>query len=162
MSALRGQGVANSATRAIIAGGDGSGGKVSSVEQVTIASKGNSKDFGELTQRRRVEDQNISSSTRGVFVAEGWGNGMDIIDYMTIASAGNAIDFGNLVAASYLPATCSSHTRGIIGGGTPSSLKTVQYVTISSAGNAIHFGDLSEDRYAHTAVSDSHGGLGGY
>jgi len=51
----------------------------------------------------------------------------------------------------------------VIGGGrTPTILNTIDFVTIASAGNANDFGDLSEPRRGMGALSDSHGGLGGF
>ena len=169
MSALRGQGAANSTTRAIIAGGAEASSPypvVSTIEYVTLSSLGNSKDFGELTVARRIDEQNASSSVRGLFMGAGWASGAyhDTIDFVTIASTGNAIDFGKLTRLNELPATCSSQTRGLSIGGRnhPVYFHTIEYVTIASAADAVNFGDLSDDRHAHTAVSDSHGGLGGF
>ena len=57
----------------------------------------------------------------------------------------------------------STQTRAIFGGGiTPSLLNIIEFVTIASAGNANDFGDLSEARRSTGALSDSHGGLGGF
>ena len=62
----------------------------------------------------------------------------------------------------YLAST-SSQTRGVVGGGnTPSRTNNISYVTIMSAGNALDFGDLTVPRNAPGALSDSHGGLGGF
>ena len=160
---LRGWGAANSATRAIMAGGDTGSAKQSVIEYVTISSLGNSKDFGDLTKARRLDNTNTSSPVRGVFMGGGWASITDTIDYVTIASTGNAIDFGKLSVPVTLPATCASQTRGIVAGGyTPTYVNTIEYITISSPGNSIDFGDLNEVRHAHTAISDSHGGLGGF
>ena len=165
-TSLRGWGAANSATRAIMAGGDTGSVKTSGIEYVTISSLGNSKDFGDLTRARRLDNQNASSSVRGVFMGGGWGSQTDTIDYVTIASTGNAIDFGKLSVATALPATCSSQTRGIAAGGlapgAPGGTNVMDYVTIASTGNAQDFGDLNQVRHAHTGISDSHGGLGGF
>ena len=38
----------------------------------------------------------------------------------------------------------------------------IDFVTISTLGDATDFGDLTTVYHAHTGVSDSHGGLGGY
>ena len=39
---------------------------------------------------------------------------------------------------------------------------SIDFITIPTAGNAIDFGDLADVFHAHTGVSDSHGGLGGF
>jgi len=159
---LRGWGAANSTTRAIMAGGEASS-KSSVIEFVTISSLGNSVRFGDLSKIRRLDNQNASSSTRGVFMGGGWGSRTDTIDFVTIASEGNAIDFGNLQNESALGATCASQIRGITCGSySPAHVNIIEFVTISTTGNAQDFGDMSETRHAHTAISDSHGGLGGF
>ena len=159
---LRGWGAANSTTRAIMAGGEASS-KSSVIEFVTISSLGNSVRFGDLSKVRRLDNQNASSSTRGVFMGGGWGSRTDTIDFVTIASEGNAIDFGNLQNESALGATCASQIRGITCGSySPAHVNIIEFVTISTTGNAQDFGDMSETRHAHTAISDSHGGLGGF
>ena len=85
------------------------------------------------------------------------------IDFVTFVSEGNAIDFGNLQNESALGATCASQIRGITCGSySPAHVNKIEFVTIATAGNASDFGDMSETRHAHTATSDSHGGLGGF
>ena len=133
------------------------------MEFVTISSLGNGTEFGDLTQARRLDNQNASGSTRGVFMGGGWGSSTDTIDFVNHASLGDAVDFGNLINATGLPASCASVLRGIVCGGySPAHVNIIEFVTITTAGNAQDFGDMSETRHAHTAVSDCHGGLGGY
>ena len=58
----------------------------------------------------------------------------------------------------------SNQTRGIFAMGFPAS-KTIDSVEIATTGNATDFGEISwigNDIYGGSAVSDSHGGLGGY
>ena len=160
---LRGWGAANSTTRAIMAGGDTGSVKTSLMETVTISSLGNGREFGDLSKARRLDNQNASSSTRGVFMGGGWGSNTDTIDFVTFVSEGNAIDFGNLQNGSALGATCASQIRGITCGSySPAHVNIIEFVTIATAGNASDFGDMNETRHAHTAISDSHGGLGGF
>ena len=142
------------------------------IEAITIASKGNSIRFGELSQER-YRAGGLSNSTRGV-----WGGGnpdnspvnhTNTMDYVTIASDGNAIDFGDIMRGTS-PGSTSSSTRGILAGGydntsspTAASLTNIiNYITLSTLGDAMDFGDLSEIRGQVAVVSDSHGGLGGY
>ena len=160
---LRGWGAANSTTRAVIAGGDTGSVKTSLMEFVTIAALGNGVEFGDLTQARRLDNQNASGSTRGVFMGGGWGSKTDTIDFVNHASLGNAVDFGNLINETGLPASSASILRGIVCGGyDPAHVNIIEFVTIATAGNAQDFGDMSETRHAHTAISDCHGGLGGF
>ena len=66
------------------------------ISYVTIASKGDTIDFGNLSGSRG-EIAATSSSIRGVFAG---GNNpptfQEVIDYVTIATTGNATDFGDL------------------------------------------------------------------
>tara|TARA_A100001515_G_scaffold62664_1_gene49462 strand:+ start:1196 stop:2575 length:1380 start_codon:yes stop_codon:yes gene_type:complete len=157
-----------SPTRGVICGGrnpsSGSIG-ISDTQFITIASKGNSIDDADLSQRRK-DLGGMSSSTRGV-LSGGYDGAAGIpfttIDTITIASLGNAKDFGNLTFTGGYCASASSQTRGIIaGGGAPARLNNIDYITISTAGNAQDFGDLTVARYALGGLSDSHGGLGGF
>jgi len=137
---------------------------INAIEYVTIATTGNSTDFGDLT-RKKTSAASCSSSTRGVF-----GGGYYVvptftqikeIDYITIATTGNALNFGNLIANKVLQTSCSSSTRGVFGGGeSPSITNVIEYITIASQGtDAQDFGDLTEARQGLSACSDAHGGL---
>ena len=133
------------------------------IQFVTIATKGNSKDFGELTTARYGVG-GCSSPTRGLF-AGGYGQPSfyNVIDSIEISTLGNASDFGDLTQKTYYLSGASSHTRGVWGGGykVPSGANTnvIQFVTIASAGNASDFGDLTTARRLTASCSDAHGGL---
>ncbi len=135
------------------------------IDYITIATAGNSADFGELTVQR-PEAGGFGSSTRGI-AAGGYDalspfNAQDTIDYVTIATTGNASDFGDITVARSDGAGVASPTRGLmVGGETPSSdFNTIDYVTIATTGNASDFGDASvgESR-GQEGSSDCHGGL---
>ena len=88
---------ASSVTRGLIAGGYYF---TDAIDLITIATTGDSTDFGNLTQSR-AGGNGTSNSIRGVF-----GGGIsptyrDTIDFVTISSAGNATDFGNLASARH-------------------------------------------------------------
>ena len=91
-------GVSNN-TRGLFAGGaayDGGWIRYVDINYVTMASIGNSIDFGDLTAGRSGP-AGLSSTTRGV-IAGGYGPGnSDVIDYVTIATLGDAADFGDLL-----------------------------------------------------------------
>ena len=88
---------ASSTTRGLIAGGYYF---TNAIDLITIATTGDSTDFGDLSQAR-AGGNGTSNSIRGVF-----GGGIsptyrDTIDFVTISSAGNAADFGNLASARH-------------------------------------------------------------
>ena len=152
----------SSNTRGIWTGGSKSDHEGNTIQYVTIQTRGNSKDFGDLSAGIRG-GAGCGSPTRGI---TGGGNihpstNIDTVEYVTIATLGNATDFGNLVAANSLLGACSSHTRGVwAGGGGPAAVNVMQYVTIASTGNTTDFGDLTWAGGYRCGFSDVHGGLG--
>ena len=82
------------------------------IDYVTITTRGDATDFGDLTQGRESPGC-VSSGSRGV-----WGGGYlngsstrtNVMDYVTIASPGNATDFGDLpLAVSVHAGTSNGH-----------------------------------------------------
>jgi len=137
----------------------------------TIASKGNSVRFGNhiiggYSHEGARQNRACSNQTRAVFA----GGYVDISPYpvqslmatITMASEGNAIAFGDLTVARYGVNTTSNQVRGIFAGGgaLPGFFNVIDYINFASSGNATDFGDM-EGRVGN-AVSDSHGGLGGF
>tara|TARA_Y100000816_G_C25999640_1_gene522274 strand:- start:13 stop:1005 length:993 start_codon:yes stop_codon:yes gene_type:complete len=116
------------------------GGEKSTVEFLTIASRGNGQHFGDLTVGRQLTAA-ASSSTRGLFAGGLSPSVSDVIDYVTIQSQGDGIDFGNLTAAGRTSAGASSSTRGIIAN--INQTNVINYVEISTLGDALDFGDLT-------------------
>ena len=116
------------------------GGEKSTVEFLTIASRGNGAYFGDLTVGRQLT-AGASSQTRGLFAGGLSPSVSDVIDYVTIQSQGNGIDFGNLTAAGRTSAGASSSTRGIIAN--INQTNVINYVEISTLGDALDFGDLT-------------------
>ena len=116
------------------------GGEKSTVEFLTIASRGNGAYFGDLTVGRQLT-AGASSSTRGLFAGGLSPSVSDVIDYVTIQSQGDGIDFGNLTAAGRTSAGASSSTRGIIAN--INQTNVINYVEISTLGDALDFGDLT-------------------
>ena len=82
------------------------------IDYITIASEGDSIDFGDLTDSSFAKG--ASSSTRGIRMG-GYSNN-NKIDYVEIGTLGNAIDFGNLTSSRYSIGVLSSPTK-IFGGG---------------------------------------------
>lgn len=107
----------SSSTRGVFAGGQGPSPSftISNVIQyVTIASTGNSTDFGDLTIAGYL-GAGCSSTVRGAFAigADSGGGMSNVINYITIASTGNATDFGDLTTRRYYLAACSNTNGGV-------------------------------------------------
>ena len=87
----------SSPVRAIAAGGAHPGVK-QNIEYVTIATKGNSTNFGNMTTSRDQHYSN-SDSIRGVFSGGQNPSTLDSMEYIQIMSEGNGVDFGDLTSA---------------------------------------------------------------
>ena len=120
----------------------------SEIQYITIATLGNTTDFGDMS-RPQLGVAGASSSTRMVF-AGGYGNPLhgdnfkNLIEYITISSTGNSFDFGDLseVKNSAMPA--SDGVRGIFSGGSnPAEQKDIEFVQIASKGNSSNFGEIT-------------------
>ena len=151
LSVARGNGLssASSRTRGIFAGGLRSSPTSSTniIDFVTIAQTGNATDFGDLTVKtegsRGVNDGVRMISAFG-FDRSDWSYSLDL-QVTTIASTGNAVDTGfNAIVNQSYGGHCSSHTRGIFGGGSaPSQINTITYLTVATLGLNSDFGDLT-------------------
>lgn len=127
-------------TRGLFSGGYYSAAYLNVIEYITIATLGNSLDFGDLSQGR-TSVTGCGSTTRGIFAGGGTPADTTRIDYVTINSAGNATTFGALTQARSWSVGVSSSTRAVFMAGT--NTNTIDYVTIASTGNATDFGDTS-------------------
>ena len=152
-----------SATRGFFCGGNNPG-STTVIDFVTIASKGNAVIFGnDITNAPGRASS--SNSQKGILYS--FGDDHKDISSITLASEGNAIYFGDLsIAATRMSAT-GSQTRSVILLGevspfAPTYVNTVEFVLYSSSGNSQDFGDLSRKAKSRGALSDSHGGLGGF
>ena len=87
--------------------GDSSSGAVNSIEYVTIATTGNSTDFGDLLSTMQVS-AGCGDGRRGLFGGNAQNNN-NVIQYITISTPGNATDFGDLTAATQAIAGCSGN-----------------------------------------------------
>jgi hypothetical protein len=128
------------------------------IDYLTIASEGNSIDFGNSSQGRGW-GAGMSSSTRGISAGGYSGGGVNTIDYVEIMTLGNALDFGDLPTVKESTVAMASPTRGIIGtgmlGGTTTT--TTEYLTIASKGNAVVFGDADAIRGLGAAANTTRG-----
>ena len=152
---------ASSSTRMVTSGGYNSsfgGGAVMDIQYVTMASEGNTIDFGDQTQGTYGTGAS-SSSTRALIMGgnrmptnapfNGGNDGNNTICTIEIATIGNAIDFGDLSDRRAYPGACGDPVRMVIFGGyansvgSPLGLRTSDTVKYSSNGNAVDFGDAS-------------------
>ena len=166
-NSLHATGGLSSPTRGIFGGGHP--GYLSHIDFVNIASTGNANKFGELTVGRK-EMAACSNFVRGIFAGgpiPAHPSNDKTIDYITIASTGNASDFGDLTVCRGHFGGAADQTRAVFFAGrdfsNPSEPKTniIDYIEIATTGNAVDFGDATDSRRGNTALSDSHGGLGG-
>ena len=81
------------------------------IEFITIATRGNATDFGDMTRATKSAAGASASPTRSVCLG---GNGENIIEYVEIATQGNAADFGDATAGRNLSA-CFSNGHGGLG-----------------------------------------------
>ena len=161
---------ASSSTRGVFGGGrnntPSSNTLKNTMEYVTIATTGNTTDFGDLSATR-YGHTGFSSPTRGIFAGGYLAPGQTTtIDYFTIATTGNASDFGDLGTAN---GYCGSVTNSIRGAVTindaPNYTNALEYITIATTGNAKDFGDSDPTGSGKghgdfpASVSDSHGGI---
>jgi hypothetical protein len=84
------------------------------IQYITIATTGNSVDFGDLTLARNY-GASMTGGDRALFVsgqsqAASFNN---VIDYITITSLGNATDFGDLSYVTYAPSAASNAHGGL-------------------------------------------------
>ena len=101
--------------RGIFAGGNGpspNNPSNSEIQFVTIATLGDSTEFGDLTRSTAESNAGASDPTRAIFMGNGPGAG-DTIDYVAFATEGNAVDFGNLSASRTHNCGCSNAHGGL-------------------------------------------------
>ena len=155
----QGNGMSGSTTRGLASGGYTPAALSNVIQYVTIASAGNSTDFGDMSSSTD-ELAHMSSNTRAV-ITGGSGGGSTIIntiEYVTIASTGNVTDFGDMtVAKAYLMGASSSTKGFILGGYTGSAnVNTIETITFSTTGDGTDFGDLSAVSRSGSANASSH------
>ena len=165
---VRENGALASPTRAVRLGGKTTtvapswSNEVKSIDFVTIATKGDAQDFGELIEKNAAGTA-CSNSTRGIHAGGVYPapSRINVIQFITIASLGNAQDFGDLTSVNCLQGGAASSTRGVFAGGSqPTTVNTIEFITIATTGNATDFGDRTEVKNGLGGFSDVHGGLG--
>ena len=100
---------------------------------------------------------------RGIFAGGIYGGSRTaLMNYIEIATTGNSVGFCNLTQSASQGAALGSSTRGIAGGGTPSTpagTTNIDYFTFSSQGGASDFGDFGEAGFGKGAASNNTRGL---
>ena len=133
---------------------------VNNIDDFTIATLGNSTDFGDLNNATRLNAA-FSSTTRGVISqgnASPAGTAYNVMDFVTIASAGNASDFGDLSTNwGGFGGGVDNNIRGIFAGGQvgPAVTNILEFVTIATIGNSTDFGDLTVARRGMSSASNN-------
>ena len=163
---------AMSPTRGLFAGGKHNSPTdyVNTIELITMATLGDTTDFGDLIVKGGRSSGNCSSNTRGVFSISNYPSSDSItLEFVTIASTGNATDFGDHATATTTKGALSDTIRGLFYGGFSPAISgtyqnIVDQITIATTGNAVDWGDVQlstgtgRGAYA-SGISDSHGGL---
>ena len=168
--------------RGIFAGGNVSPGspRSSNIEFITVASEGNTQDFGDLSEQKN-RGASCASSTRGIFA-----NGINEpgsttltqqIEFITISATGSAFDFGDMTGIKgtdggndgkrFGITGFSNNTKGLFAGGYSGGSiisSTIDFVNISSKGNSSIFGNLTAERRDPTSLASPTRGViaGGY
>ena len=104
-----------SSTRMLICGGRDytpSSGVTNVIEYITIATTGDSVNFGDLTQAR-FAGTGCGSATRGIIAGGQTPTYVNTIDYVTISTTGNAADFGDSSQALHWNASACNAVRGL-------------------------------------------------
>ena len=156
-----------SPTRVVWFGGKGLTGvsdQQTTIQFITIATLGNSEDFGDLP----IDTSSSNASSNGIRGFVCGGNtpspyGASDIFTVTMATKGEATDYDDLNSSpSQLPqiGTVANSNKAIVAGGTSGGeTNVIQSFSMATTGQSADFGDLTVPRYSPAGVSDSHGGL---
>ena len=127
------------------------------IDFITIATTGNSSDFGDMTRT----GSNASAACSATRMVIGSSTGPGVIDFLTIATQGNTVTFGDMKVDRSSFAAMSDCIRGVFAGGdgSPAQYKEIDYFNIATTGNALDFGDLPFQNQQTTGCSNGHGGL---
>ena len=114
------------------------------MEYITIPSKGNAIDFGDLVTGGTASlIGTCADPTRGIFAGGYTPTHLNVMQYITIMTTGNSLDFGDLTALSNeLAAGFANATRGIFAGGSNDN-NMINFITVATKGDGAYFGDIS-------------------
>jgi len=137
---------------------------LNSMQFVTIATTGNTEDFGDLADSS-IAKGSFGSATRGFFAGGDSVPGQadnKAIEFTIFSSSGGGNDFGDMTNTKAYLSGMSNDIRGFFVGGatTPEYVNqnTIEFVTMASTGNGNDFGDLSViTRSGSSAASNTRG-----
>ncbi|MHA2404916.1 MAG: hypothetical protein ACXADH_18120, partial [Candidatus Kariarchaeaceae archaeon] len=157
-SACSSAATACSPTRGVIGGGTKLvSGSTNSIGYITMATTGDSVDFGDANTADTSPSGVLSSSTRGVFIHAT----PTASEFITISTLGNAQTFGDIGVGVNGGGVVTNSIRGVNGGAfvSPANVNTITFVNIASTGEGTDFGDLIRPLSSIGGFSDSHGGI---
>ena len=104
----------DSLTRGVFMGGrnDPSSDNLSAIEYITIATRGNTVSFGDLTAAKRFVS-GTSDKIRALCCGGYTSSNQDVIEYVTTATLGDGVDFGNLNTSTFSAAAFSNAHGGL-------------------------------------------------
>ena len=137
---------------------------LNSMQFVTIATTGNTEDFGDLADSS-IAKGSFGSATRGFFAGGDSVPGQadnKAIEFTIFSSSGGGNDFGDMTNTKAYLNGMSNDIRGFFVGGatTPEYVNqnTIEFVTMASTGDGSDFGDLSViTRSGSSAASNTRG-----
>jgi len=132
----------SSRTRGIFAGG-----YRNNIEYITIASEGDSIDFGDKIDYVYNTSQAYCSNSTRMLTFGGYNNptgsgtwtGVNQIQKIEMSTLGNSKDFGDAKGSDWFMAAVASPTRAVFGSATPG----LQYVNFATQGNYAEFGTIA-------------------
>ena len=138
---------------------------LNSMQFVTIATRGNTEDFGDLADSS-IGKASFGSATRGFFAGGDSVPGQadnKAIEFTIISSSGGGIDFGDMTSTKAYLSGMSNDVRGFFVGGftTPEYVKQsrIEFITMASTGNGNTFGDLSMTSASNAPVANNTRGV---
>ena len=120
--------------------------RLNTIEFITVATKGNATDFGDLISKAD-SGAGAGNLTRGIQVAGNDPSGAtNVIQFVTIATTGDATDFGDVGYERCNSGAVSNQTRLVYSGGEGMSspypkLNNIEFITFATTGNGTDFGD---------------------
>ena len=138
---------------------------LNSMQFVTIATTGNTEDFGDLADSS-IAKGSFGSATRGFFAGGDSVPGQadnKAIEFTIFSSSGGGNDFGDMTNTKAYLSGMSNDVRGFFVGGatTPEYVNqnTIEFVTMASTGDGSDFGDLSVITRAGSSVASNTRGI---
>ena len=146
-------------TRGLFFGGSpnsSENGGVNSVDYVTIATTGDSLDFGDLFLKCMTAGAGANPVRAVVANGKDGPAHSNVIFRINIATTGNSSDFGDQSTSRQTAGACSNSVRMVFGGGgTPTKISSIETLLLATEGNSIQFGDLGAAKSSLGACCDA-------